>query len=84
MQQRRRRAHAVDPLDPAHQPLVEALRPARDELELGVADEPVGELRDRRAEAAVGDLDGEQQRYADGDPDEREQLLDRPRAQRRR
>ena len=45
-----------------------------------VADDAVGELRDRAREALARDLGGEQQRHAGGDPDDREELLHQTRA----
>ena len=46
----------------------------------GVAGDAAHELLDRRGDACVRDLDREHERDADGDPDEREQLLQRMRA----
>ena len=54
---------------------VEAVRVARCQLQLRAPGESAHELLDRARDARVGDLHREHERHADGDPDEREQLL---------
>jgi hypothetical protein len=75
LQHRRGRLDARDRPHALDRALVEAVRVARDELQLRVADEPVRQLRDGGAETRAGDLAREQQRDPDRDPDHGEQLL---------
>jgi hypothetical protein len=80
-QQRRGRAHAGDGAHPREHPRFKTLRRAREQLQRGVADDPLRELGHGAREARGGDLGGEQQRHAGGDPDDREALLQQARAQ---
>ena len=83
LEHRQRGLHARHAPHLPQQPFVESAGAPGVELELGVADELAVELRYRAGKAGAGDLRGEQQRHADGDPDDREALLHehRPRTQ---
>lgn len=63
------------------QPLIERARSTCDQLELRVTDDGVGQPLERPRQRRVRDQRGEQQRDADGDAGEGEQLLADPAAQ---
>ena len=75
LEYRHHTANARQMRDPAEQMGIKALQIACFELVLRVTDNAIRELAHRAVEARAGDLGGEQQRHADGDPEQRERLL---------
>jgi hypothetical protein len=80
-QDRRGQVHAGDAANLRECRLREALRLACEQLQRRVAGDPVGQLGDRALQARARNLRGEQQRHARGDADQREELLQQPRAE---
>ena len=76
-----REAHALEVAHLREHLCVEAVGVTRGDLQAGLADDAAVELAHRARQAGAGDLRGEQQPDAGRDADDREDLLQRPRAQ---